>query len=654
MCGIAGFIAASGKRGRGDMESVARAMATALRHRGPDDEGVWSDEAAGVAFGFRRLSILDLSQAGHQPMVSHDGRHVIVFNGEIYNHHEIRKELEAAGVGGWRGHSDTETMLEAIARWGVEAALRKFNGMFAFAVWDMRDRVLSLARDRMGEKPLYYGWAGNTFLFGSELKALRAHPDFRGEIDRGVVALFLRHSCVPDPYSIYRGIWKLPPASWLTVKNPTTGSLPEPRAYWSFEEAFQRGCVEPFEGSEEEGADLLDRELRRAVKMRMEADVPLGAFLSGGIDSSLITALMQAQSPRPVKTFSIGFHETAYNEAEYAKAVARHLGTEHTEMYVTSDDAMAVVPKLPLLYDEPFSDPSEIPTFLVSGMARRHVTVSLSGDAGDELFGGYTRYLWGKRVWGAVGWMPWAMRRGLSRALVLALGCAGGDGAVGSGSSVGWLRRLQQMNLATKAHKLTEILLFETPQAFYQGMVSHWKKPSSLVIGGAEPITRFTSGDFGPGCGGFVERMMFLDTVTYLPDDILVKVDRASMGVGLESRAPLLDHLLVEQVCRFPAAMKLRGGETKRLLRRVLDRYVPRALIDRPKMGFGVPVGAWMRGPLRAWAEDLISEERLKREGFLNPTPIREKWDEHLAGRRDWQYHLWDVLMFQNWLAATR
>ncbi len=629
------------------MQLVAQQMSYTLLHRGPDDGGIWVDAEVGIALGFRRLSILDLSSEGHQPMHSVSGRYVIVFNGEIYNFLELRQELEALGHY-FRGHSDTEVMLASFSQWGLEGAIERFNGMFAFALWDRQERVLYLGRDRLGEKPLYYGCVGQTFLFGSELKALKAYPRFRAEINRDALALFVRHSCIPAPYSIYKGIYKLPPGTVLTWKGD--GDLTV-IPYWSAKEAAELGVAKPFVGSESEAVARLEALLQEAVALRMVADVPLGAFLSGGIDSSTVVALMQTQSSQPVKTFSIGFYEESYNEAKDAKAVAQHLGTDHTELYVTPEEAIAVIPKLPSLYDEPFSDSSQIPTFLVSQLAKQRVSVTLSGDGGDELFGGYNRYFWGRSIWQKIGWMPQSFRQVAAHALTTLSPQIWEQLFTGMGSLLP--TQLRQRQPGYKLHKLAEILAVDSPESMYRGLVSHWKKPESLVLGSLEPATTLTNPQKWARLADFTQRMIFLDTVTYLPDDILTKVDRASMGVSLEARVPFLDHRLVEFAWRIPLEMKIRNGQGKWLLRQVLYRHVPQKLIERPKMGFGIPIDDWLRGPLRDWAETLLDEKRLREEGFFNPQPIREKWTEHLSGERNWQYYLWDVLMFQAWLTAN-
>ena len=654
MCGIAGFLDVRASLPAGNMRAVVGRMTDTQVHRGPDDNGVWVDAEAGVALGHRRLSIIDITSEGHQPMVSACGRYVIAFNGEIYNFLDVRKDLENAdGAPGWRGHSDTEVMLAAISHWGLEEAVKRFVGMFAFALWDRKERVLHLARDRLGEKPLYYGWMNGAFLFGSELKALRAYPGWQGEIDRDALALFLRHNYIPSPYSIYKGICKLPPGAILSMPaHPAHHVSPAPRRYWWAREVAEEGIKSRFRGSETEAAEELERLLRQSIGMQMVADVPLGAFLSGGIDSSVVVALMQAQSPRPVKTFTIGFHEDSYNEAKYARAVASHLGTDHTELYVTPKEAMDVVPRLPELYDEPFSDSSQIPTFLAAELARRHVTVSLSGDGGDELFGGYNRYFWGRAIWRGVGWMPRGLRAVLAKILV----------AVSPGSWETLFRRWDRFLPAEarhgspgdKLHKLAEILAVNQPEAMYLGLVSHWKTPASIVLGAREPVTALTDSANWPHLTDITQRMMYLDLISYLPDDILVKVDRAAMGASLETRIPMLDHRVVEFAWRLPLFMKVRNGQGKWLLRQVLYKYVPKDLVERPKTGFGIPIDSWLRGSLREWAESLLDESRLRHEGFFDPAPIREKWTQHQSGERNWQYYLWDVLMFQAWLDHQR
>ena len=647
MCGIVGVLKPK-RLAEVETEGFRRMVGT-LVHRGPDDSGTWIDDMAGIALGHRRLAVIDLSPQGHQPMVSESGRYVIVFNGEIYNFRQLRTQLEPLGHR-FRGHSDTEVILAAVEQWGLTEALKRFVGMFAFALWDRQERVLRLARDRLGEKPLYYGWVGKTFAFASELKALRALPNWNGEVDRNALTLFLRHNYVPAPHSIYKGIRKLLPGTVLTISGESPEELPSPVQYWSARDVAERGVVQPAMTSSVESVARLDRLLRDAIRQQMVADVPLGAFLSGGIDSSTVVSLMQAESSRPVKTFTIGFHEEGYNEAESAKAVATHLGTEHTELYVTPREAMDVIPQLPSLYDEPFADSSQIPTYLVSKLARQHVTVSLSGDGGDELFGGYNRYFMGRSIWKKIGWIPTTIRKIGSKGIV-SLSPRHWNGILRPAAFLA-RRGIPLSNPGDKVHKLAAILAVRDPEAMYHTLVSHWENPQSVVLGGREPDTVLTDRRQWANLSDFTERMMYLDLVTYLPDDILVKVDRASMAVSLESRIPFLDHRVVEFAWTVPLSMKIRDGQGKWLLRQVLYKYVPPGLVERPKMGFGVPIDSWLRGPLRDWAEEYLGEDRLMREGFFNPRPIREKWSEHLSGKRDWQYYLWDVLMFQTWLES--
>lgn len=638
MCGLVGFL------GGGDLAEQASAalltrMANAIAYRGPDDAGHWWDTDQQVGLGHRRLSIVDLSQAGHQPMVSPSGRYVLVFNGEIYNHLVLRRSLDAQQANTWRGHSDTETLLAGFDAWGIEATVQRAVGMFAFAVWDTQRNVLTLARDRIGEKPLYYGWQSDTFLFGSELKALKPHPAFRGEIDRNVLCLFLRYNYVPTPHSIYLGIGKLEPGCLLQVS--MQNRKPSIAPYWSLSKLAKADADSTQVATDKEAVDGLELLLKDAIGQQMVADVPLGAFLSGGVDSSTVVALMQSQSARPVKTFTIGFSEEGYSEAVYAKAVAKHLGTEHTELYVTPEQAVGVVPQLATQYDEPFADSSQIPTFLVSQLARQQVTVSLSGDAGDELFAGYNRYRFTSRYWHAMSSLPTSLRQLIA------------DG-VGSVSPQAWDRIasfLPLTNPGDKLHKAASLLSSKDIDRLYLGMVSSWPHPADVVIGGMEmPLQRLADMAAHMTGEGDIQRMMALDTLTYLPDDILTKVDRASMSVSLEGRVPFLDHRVVEYAWCLPMHYKLHKGTTKWALREVLNRYVPRNLIDRPKMGFGMPIDVWLRGPLRQWAESLLDASRLLREGYLRPEPVRQKWGEHLSGKRNWSAQLWGILMFQTWL----
>lgn len=645
MCGIAGFWT-NRPTGLSAAHVIAQDMALRIAHRGPDGAGVWVDEMGSVALAHRRLAILELSDAGRQPMQSVCGRYKLVFNGEIYNHLVLRRELPDQN---WRGHSDTETLLAGFRHWGVRETLSRTVGMFAIALWDRERRCLTLARDRMGEKPLYYGTLGGTLLFSSELKSMKAWPGLAPEVDPGAVALLLRHNYVPAPHSIWRGIFKLPPGTLLEVSDPLQPGAPEP--YWSLKQVVQASRLDPFAGSDLEATDALERHLDAAIALQRIADVPLGAFLSGGVDSSIIVALMQRQSDRPVRTFTIGFHEPGYNEAEHAKAVARHLGTEHTELYVSGRQALDVVPRLPRLYCEPFSDSSQIPTFLVSQMARRDVTVALSGDGGDELFGGYTRYDVAAGLWRRIDRVPRPIR-GLLGPAIQALPTAAWDRL---GATLWPLLRRGGVpqRLGDRAHKLAHMLQATSPEAFYRQLNSHQPWPERVVLGAVEPSSAMNRPELWPEQDSFEERMMFIDQISYLPDDILVKVDRAAMGVSLETRVPMLDHRLVEFAWRVPLHMKRRGGVGKWLLRQVLYRHVPPSLIDRPKTGFGVPLSAWLRGPLRPWAEHLLDERRLRDQGLLDTASVRRMWTDQMEGRREWMYPLWDILMLQAWMETA-
>lgn len=645
MCGLAGALWRD--RRTGDLTSIGQAMAAQIRYRGPDDVGVWHDAEAGILLAHVRLAIVDLSPAGHQPMVSPCGRYLLVFNGEIYNHLALRSEMGRETD--WRGHSDTETLLAGFARWGVMATLERAAGMFAFALWDRETGSLTLGRDRLGEKPLYYGWHRGAFLFASELKAFDAWPGFDPELNRDALAVYLRHNAVPAPYSIWQGIAKLPPGTMavLDAVAAAAGAEPTVTRYWSLSDTIAQAKANPLDLPDSAATDALEKVLTQALQGQMLADVPLGAFLSGGIDSSTVVALMQTLSERPVKTFTIGFDVAGYNEAEHAKAVAQHLGTDHTELYVQAKDALAVIPRLPTLYDEPFADSSQIPTFLVSQLARSHVTVALSGDGGDELFSGYTRYLQGDKLNHMLGRIP----RGLQSMV------AGSVGALSPAlfeSLYAACRPLLPASLqvshpSEKLAKLKSLLDSGGGDGLYRSLVTHWPDPSAVVKGATEPPTWLTGLGTLPEGLCFTERMMVLDTLSYLPDDILTKVDRAAMGVSLETRVPMLDHRVLALAWRLPMAQKVRDGKGKWLLREVLHRHVPRALIERPKMGFGIPVGAWLAGPLREWAEALLAADRLEREGVFHPAPIRALWEAHLAGRGNGHYLLWDILMFQAW-----
>lgn len=637
------------------MTDISARMNSAISHRGPDDCGIWADEDAGLVLAHRRLSILDLSPAGHQPMHSHCGRFVLAFNGEIYNHMSLRRRLaEETAAPAWRGHADTETLLASIVAWGVEKTLRAAVGMFALALWDRHERVLTFARDRMGEKPLYYGWQGAALLFGSEIKALKFHPAFRNEVDRDSIALLLRHNCIPAPYSIFKGVYKLMPGHFLSVPLSKGDSARDCKSqpYWRLNAVAEEGMRTPFTGSAAEASDLLEERLSESIGGQMLADVPLGAFLSGGVDSSTVVALMQQQSSRPVRTFTIGFDESGYDEAAHAKAVARHLGTDHTELHVRPENALEIIPKLSSIYCEPFSDSSQLPTFLLCQLARQHVTVALSGDGGDELFGGYNRYLSARRVWSNMQRLPRCSRQAAVRVL-RAVSPLSWDRAYAALQPV-LPRRFHLATPGDKAHKLAEVLEQPDGHAFFRQLTSHWKEPSKIVIGAREPQTLLTDPSASPETDSFEHWMMAMDAQTYMPDDILVKVDRAAMANSLETRVPMLDHRVVELAWRMPLDLKIRDGQGKWLLRQVLYRHVPQTLIERPKMGFGIPLDSWLRGPLRDWAEDLLDVDRLRNEGYFSPEPIRAVWNEHLSGQRNWQHHLWDILMFQAWLKEEK
>lgn len=649
MCGIAGFLDPA-HRTR-DPLHVLRSMGDAIAHRGPDGRAEWFDPSSGIGLAHRRLAIIDLSEAGAQPMRSHCGRFVITLNGEIYNFEALRGELEREGnAPAWRGYSDTEVLLACISAWGVERTLKKCNGMFAFALWDVPNRELILARDRFGEKPLYYGWRGGTLLFASELKALNRYPERSREIDTTALGLLLQFNYIPAPYCIWKGLKKLLPGTWarFRARESDVEEAGEAQRYWSAIECALDAAQQRMPVSDVEAVDLVDKALREAVGIRMRADVPLGAFLSGGVDSSAVVAAMQAQSARPVQTYSISYADPLYNEGDYAGAVARHLGTTHADLRVEPSQARAVIPLLPRMYDEPFADASQIPTFLVAQLARTGVTVSLSGDGGDELFGGYNRHVWGPRLWRRLRGTPQWLRSGMARGLH-AIPPKTWNRFLGTAGFL-WPALRSVHAPGYKLHKFAGICDAFDEAELYQRMISFWSDPAIAVTGFDRRNVPAVHREAWPKGMGFSESMMLQDAVSYLPDDILAKVDRASMAVALEARVPFLDPALFELAWRLPQHLRVRGDTGKWVLRQVLGRYVPRELIDRPKMGFGIPVGQWLRSELREWAEDLLSESALRRSGMLDPGPIRRIWAEHLSGSLDWEYHLWSVLMFQAWL----
>jgi asparagine synthase (glutamine-hydrolysing) len=648
MCGIAGLL----RPGGGDesqLSTIARHMTDALGYRGPDGEGYWTHARAGVAFGHRRLSVLDLSQAGHQPMHSDCGRFTVTFNGEIYNHLDIRAELEAAGVApNWRGHSDTETLLYAVRQWGVEVALRRFSGMFALALWDEREQTLTLARDRFGEKPLLYGWSRRDLVFASELKALATHPAWSPSLDRNALTSFMRYAYVPAPSTIWRGIRKLPSASYVTfTADASPGNMPAPKPYWSLRQTVMAAQTNRITDEQEAVAEL-QRLLSNAIKRQCLSDVPLGAFLSGGIDSSTIVALMQAQTSQPVRTFTIGFREDAFDEASDARKVAAHLGTSHTELYVDPRTAMDVIPKLPRIYDEPFADSSQIPTHLVSALARQHVTVALSGDAGDELFGGYNRHVWGDSLNARFAAMPAALRHALG--IFLRAVSPEPAGTIARLAAPLLPARFNVRRAGDQMAKLARIIGSASLDEMHRELCSIDNDPVQTVMQGEESgswstdeMNRMT-GKLDP-----LDRMTLADSLSYLTDDILQKVDRAAMAVALESRVPFLDKDVVEFAARIPPGMKVRDGRGKWLVRQVLYQHVPQNLVDRPKTGFGIPIDDWLRGPLKSWASDLLSPARLQAQNLFNADRVTGRMAEHMSGRRNHGSWLWNVLMAQAW-----
>jgi asparagine synthase (glutamine-hydrolysing) len=640
MCGIVGIYTKDWMACQGQ---IIQQMTNTLAHRGPDDEGVWLDKDSGIAFGHRRLAIQDLSKEGHQPMESICGRYIIVFNGEVYNYKKLRKEIDSnCQTFEWRGQSDTEVMLASITLWGLEKAVQKLQGMFAFALWDRKARTLQLVRDRIGEKPLYYGWLGNTFLFGSELKAFQVYPSWNGKIDRGALKQFLRYNYVPTPHCIYQDFHKLLPGSILTLDSPEKREIP--LRYWSLSEVARKGIKYPYKGSIADCVRSIDDVLRSSIEHQMIADVPIGAFLSGGIDSSTVVALMQSLSNCPIKTYTIGFDYSRYNEAKEAKIIAQHLGTEHTELYISSDDAHNVIPDLPFLYDEPFADSSQIPTFLVAKLAKHDVTVVLSGDGGDELFGGYNRHIYGPHLWSSMNHCPVLFRKILAK-ILLNLSPQQWDSLFGKRFISLFFRKTPAL-IGEKIHKTAICLPSLNVKDFYLSIISQWQNPENVVLNDSG---RNTDELRMPLLKNVMENFLLFDGLSYLPDDILTKVDRASMGIGLEARVPFLNHDVIDLAWQIPAKWKVRNGQGKWILRKVLYQYLPENLFNRPKMGFSIPIDNWLRGPLKEWADELLNEKRLINEGFFNPASIRTIWEEHLSGKFNWQYKLWGVLMFQAW-----
>ena len=655
MCGIAGFIN-KGKTGAAELAAIASGMAGKLAHRGPNGAGVWTDAESGIGLAHQRLAIMDLSPAGHQPMTSSCGRFVLVFNGEIYNHQKIRRELKlvpASTPHSFNGHSDTETILAAISQWGLECALNKCVGMFALGLWDKREHQLHLARDRVGEKPLYYGFHNGNLLFGSELKAITAYPGFKAQINRNALIQYLQYSFIPAPNSIYQGIYKLPPGCHLTLTKTLLSQqiLPEPQAYWSLGQVASKAQKNPFRGSEDLAVLELERLLSESISDQIIADVPLGAFLSGGIDSSTVVALMQSLSDKPVKSFTIGFSESDYDESKHAQQVARHIGTDHRELFVSPDQALDVIPNLPTIYDEPFADVSQIPTFLVSTLASKDVTVCLSGDGGDELFGGYNRHINGSSLWRKFNRIPRNIRKAASKTITK-FPHKTLESAFHTANRM--IPKAYQYNMVgEKIHKIAHLLSAESGDQIYNSLLSKWHE-SERILADTMHFNSAISNSCPSEIRTLEQRMMFMDTAIYLPDNVLVKIDRAAMGASLETRVPMLEHRLIEFAWTLPIEMNIRGNQGKRLLRKLLYRHVPATLIERPKAGFSVPIDDWLRGPLRDWAEDLLDHQKISTDGYFCPEAIKRKWDQHKSGKYNWGQQLWNVTTFQAWLRVHK
>ena len=649
MCGIAGFWDTKHNSSHDQLQATVAKMRDMLIHRGPDGAGLWVDAGSGIALGHRRLAILDLTENGAQPMLSASKRYILSFNGEIYNHQEIKQQLTSTNCApNWRGHSDTEIMLAAFEAWGVSKAVASFVGMFAISLWDSQEKLLYLIRDRLGEKPLYYGWAGDHLLFGSELKALKAHFAWQNSINPDSLGLLMRYNCIPAPYTIYQNMHKLEPGHILIINHDKQVTNLK---YWDLKAIISDPGSRNHFTTPEQAVDALELKLSQSIKQQMLADVPLGAFLSGGIDSSTIVALMQAQTSRPVKTFTIGFANDNYNEAVQAKAIAKHLGTDHTELYLSAEQTRSIIPDLSNFYDEPFADSSQVPTYILAKMTREHVTVSLSGDGGDELFAGYNRYTAISNIWSKISYLPIPVRNMLAKLITIL-----------PTSKLDTIFKLisplipdnyKQQNFGAKLHKCAGILGCASEQDMYSNLISHWFDKDTIVPQAKN--TDLLLADLSKELTNqpLIESMMYMDSQRYLPDDILVKVDRAAMAVSLETRIPFLDYRLVEFAWSLPIDLKIRNGQSKWILRQLLQRHVPATLFEKPKMGFGVPIGEWLRGPLKEWAHDLLSDSMLAKHHLLDSKKIQKKWQEHLSGALDWQYHLWDVLMFQSWYEAN-